>query len=679
MGVETGFDLAFVVASADAFVSQGRRRGSLCGCGGGGHTTDCTAAGGLNRNIRPNGGPLCPPRSCSAPPVLPSCSGMRRRAAGSAGAAGTSGAAAATGRGAPSRAAAGVSSSAWALLMVGFGVGAAATAVGVTWWAKRRYGGAHGGAGGGRGSGTSAIPSGAAAGPAARLVLHAQRKGVYVRPRRKSAASVTGADAAADADADVGVEAAAAAVPTSSRIEQLPDDASPMLTPVMAAAMPPDGRMCSFSSDCSAAPCEGPNELHLAPRGSVGAGVGAGVGVGVGAGAGVGAGSGVGAGAGAGVHGCTGVAASGVRTAAVGPLAANGATSSSTASMLHSSPNHALARGGGIRISGRELAMVAANRRTRGVRFADTYDMLDPVGRGTFSQVFTCRKRASRELLAVKVVDTKQYKLSNSKWKDALFKEVEILLSLNHPNIIRVLDCYDEGDHGIYIVTEYVRGGWRLACGRVPAHSPRRFWFVSCVSCVAQAEGGELFDSLIEHGNFSEDCAKSIMRQACEAVAYLHANGVVHRDLKPENMLLFDKYRTGNGHVAGGAACDGSRAGGATACMDGLPAVAALPGAQHRLSISDADDTEPAPPPRPKRRLDDHTRWIVRLADFGVARHMTAASTKTFAGSPQYVAPEVLFARDHPSVSYGMSVDVWSLGVIVSVSGLCLHWCAWLR
>ena len=61
----------------------------------------------------------------------------------------------------------------------------------------------------------------------------------------------------------------------------------------------------------------------------------------------------------------------------------------------------------------------------------------------------------------------------------------------------------------------------------------------------------------------------------------------------------------------------------------------------------------------------------VKVADFGVARYVgepaAAAGAATFVGSPQYVAPEVLFAREHAGATYGSAVDVYSLGVILYV------------
>lgn len=43
------------------------------------------------------------------------------------------------------------------------------------------------------------------------------------------------------------------------------------------------------------------------------------------------------------------------------------------------------------------------------------------------------------------------------------------------------------------------------------------------------ALGGELFDRICQKGSYTEQDAANIIRTVCDAVAYLHDNGVVHR------------------------------------------------------------------------------------------------------------------------------------------------------
>jgi len=59
----------------------------------------------------------------------------------------------------------------------------------------------------------------------------------------------------------------------------------------------------------------------------------------------------------------------------------------------------------------------------------------------------------------------------------------------------------------------------------------------------------------------------------------------------------------------------------------------------------------------------------VKLADFGLAKMIQSDGLKTFCGTPQYFAPEVLQRRTTVAGSgrYGKPADMWSLGVILYI------------
>ena len=46
--------------------------------------------------------------------------------------------------------------------------------------------------------------------------------------------------------------------------------------------------------------------------------------------------------------------------------------------------------------------------------------------------------------------------------------------------------------------------------------------------------GGELFDRIAQRESFTEEQARALVKNLIQAIAYLHASGVVHRDIKPE-------------------------------------------------------------------------------------------------------------------------------------------------
>lgn len=51
--------------------------------------------------------------------------------------------------------------------------------------------------------------------------------------------------------------------------------------------------------------------------------------------------------------------------------------------------------------------------------------------------------------------------------------------------------------------------------------------------CVClRATGGDVFDWILDQGNYTERDAANVIRQVLEAVSYLHSLNIVHRNLK---------------------------------------------------------------------------------------------------------------------------------------------------
>lgn len=89
-------------------------------------------------------------------------------------------------------------------------------------------------------------------------------------------------------------------------------------------------------------------------------------------------------------------------------------------------------------------------------------------------------------------------------------REIEVLRTLKHPNIVRLYDVI-ETDKYIGIILEY-------------------------------ASGGELFDHILAHRYLKEKDAAKLFSQLISGVWYIHQKKIVHRDLKLENLLL-DRQR----------------------------------------------------------------------------------------------------------------------------------------
>jgi len=94
------------------------------------------------------------------------------------------------------------------------------------------------------------------------------------------------------------------------------------------------------------------------------------------------------------------------------------------------------------------------------------------------------------------------------------------LLSLNHPNIVKVLRTIENA--------------------LFPINTENK---LSNYLVLEHATYGDMFDVVQKYGKMSEKLAKVLFHQLIEAVSYLHSNNVAHLDLKLENLLLDENYQ----------------------------------------------------------------------------------------------------------------------------------------
>lgn len=91
----------------------------------------------------------------------------------------------------------------------------------------------------------------------------------------------------------------------------------------------------------------------------------------------------------------------------------------------------------------------------------------------------------------------------------AIYDEVAILASLNHPHIVPLIDFFDEKDC-YFIVMELM-------------------------------SGGDLFDRIGKKKSYSEADARDLIVKMLKAVAYCHQRKIAHCDMKPKNLLLMSE------------------------------------------------------------------------------------------------------------------------------------------
>jgi hypothetical protein len=136
-----------------------------------------------------------------------------------------------------------------------------------------------------------------------------------------------------------------------------------------------------------------------------------------------------------------------------------------------------------------------------GSEIGGAYAIEAPISSGGMGAVYRARRLADGQPVAVK-------HLLEERNAVRFTIESRLLSRLRHPRVVRVLDHVVDG-FGHSLVMELV-------------------------------EGPSLRDVLEEHGPFPLDEAIQHTIQACEALAYVHAQHVVHRDVKPANLVLAD-------------------------------------------------------------------------------------------------------------------------------------------
>ena len=122
---------------------------------------------------------------------------------------------------------------------------------------------------------------------------------------------------------------------------------------------------------------------------------------------------------------------------------------------------------------------------------------------GSFATVCRGTHRVTGRKVAIKCVLRKDLPPQDD---CAIYEEVAIMAGLKHPNIVPVLDFFDEPDC-YFIIMELMAGG-------------------------------DLFDRIGKKKSYSEADARDLVSKMLLAVAICHQKNIAHCDLKPKNLLL---------------------------------------------------------------------------------------------------------------------------------------------
>ncbi|ETS86287.1 hypothetical protein PFICI_00115 [Pestalotiopsis fici W106-1] len=132
------------------------------------------------------------------------------------------------------------------------------------------------------------------------------------------------------------------------------------------------------------------------------------------------------------------------------------------------------------------------------------------IGRGAYGTVSVFRKidigSHEQKLFAVKEFHRRPRQQFAS-YRDRIVAEFSLVSSLQHANVIQILDLFYTGQDNFYEVMEY-------------------------------CAGGDMFSLVQSAGNLEAEEADCFLKQLMRGVKYLHEIDVAHCDLKPENLLL---------------------------------------------------------------------------------------------------------------------------------------------
>ena len=139
----------------------------------------------------------------------------------------------------------------------------------------------------------------------------------------------------------------------------------------------------------------------------------------------------------------------------------------------------------------------------KGLKLNERYEISTPISAGAMGAVYRAVDEETQAEVAVKrLVDTRHA---------ARFEiEARLLAQLRHPRVVRVVDYFQDGT-GQYLVMTLVDG--------------------RDLGGLLKAEPG---------GRLPVEVATEYVRQACEALQYVHEQQIVHRDVKPQNLILGD-------------------------------------------------------------------------------------------------------------------------------------------
>mmetsp|Transcript_3614 Transcript_3614/g.7467 ORF Transcript_3614/g.7467 Transcript_3614/m.7467 type:complete len:588 (-) Transcript_3614:158-1921(-) len=138
----------------------------------------------------------------------------------------------------------------------------------------------------------------------------------------------------------------------------------------------------------------------------------------------------------------------------------------------------------------------------------ELFTFVKKLGSGSFGEVHLVEEKASKVKRVCKTI----CKDKSTVPVEQIEEEIRIMKELDHPNIIKIFEVFDDR-HNMYIIMEYCQGG-ELLQKMAKAHEKKE--------------------------RLSELFVATLMKQLLSALSYIHKQRVIHKDLKPENIMFLE-------------------------------------------------------------------------------------------------------------------------------------------
>uniref|UniRef100_A0A3B0MR61 Protein kinase, putative n=1 Tax=Theileria annulata TaxID=5874 RepID=A0A3B0MR61_THEAN len=204
---------------------------------------------------------------------------------------------------------------------------------------------------------------------------------------------------------------------------------------------------------------------------------------------------------------------------------------------------------------------------------------------------------------AAKIMNFDKIKKTGSKNLLHILREVSIGSWNDHPNIVKVKEIYLNEQ-----IIKYLNNINNMDDKEMILTGKNNNVYLVMEYC----SGGDLSKLIIDEVN-KENIIPRIFVQIFKSLSYINSRGIAHRDVKPENFLITVNENANK---------------------------------SEDIEIKDNDDI------------------TVKLADFGLA-NSSPRVLKTRAGTPYYVAPEIIKCNGHNC--YSAKCDSWSSGIMLHI------------